>query len=44
MLAHLVMTYDIKLPDNATRPSALYFEMAMIADPNAEVMFRRRVD
>ena len=44
MLAYLVMMYDVKLPDSATRPSTLCFEMAMIADPNAEVMFRKRVD
>ena len=44
MLAHVVVTYDVKLADNATRPPTLHFGLAAIPHPSAEVMFRRRVD
>ena len=43
MLAHIVVTYDVKLVDNAPRPRTMYFEMTLIPDPSAKVMFRRRV-
>ena len=44
MLAHVVVTYDVKLADNPTRPRTLYFATTLIPDPSAKVMFRRRVD
>ena len=44
MLAHIVVTYDVKLADNATRPRMLHFGVATLPDPSAKVMFRRRVD
>ena len=44
MLAHVVVTYDVKFADNAMRPRPLHFATTLIPDPNAEVMFRRRVD
>lgn len=44
MLAHIVVTYDLKLEDNAARPQALHLVTSNIPDPSAKVMFRRRVD
>ena len=44
MLAHVVVMYDVKLADNATRPRTLHFATVLMPDPNAEVMFRRRAD
>ncbi|KAG8219285.1 cytochrome P450 [Butyriboletus roseoflavus] len=44
MLAHLVLTSDVKLPDNATHPKTLRFATALVVNPSAKVMFRRRVD
>ncbi|KAF8555102.1 cytochrome P450 [Imleria badia] len=43
MLAHVVVMYDVKLEDNGTRPQALHFGTWVVPDPNAKVMFRRRV-
>ncbi|KAF9223296.1 cytochrome P450 [Gyrodon lividus] len=42
MLAHIVVSYDIKLEGNATRPQSLYISSAIAAHPTAKVMFRRR--
>ncbi|KAF9225192.1 cytochrome P450 [Gyrodon lividus] len=42
MLAHAVVSYDIKLEDNATRPQSLYIANAIAAHPTAKVMFRKR--
>ncbi|KAG8219260.1 cytochrome P450 [Butyriboletus roseoflavus] len=44
MLAHIVVTYDVKLADNATPPRTLHFATALMPDPRAKLMFRRRVD
>ncbi|KAF9225200.1 cytochrome P450 [Gyrodon lividus] len=44
MLAHVVVSYDIKLEDNATRPQSLYVGSSIRAHPTAKVMFRRRAD
>lgn len=44
MLAHIVVTYDAKLADNVTHPRTLHFGTANLADPSAQVMFRKRVD
>lgn len=44
MLAHIVMTYDVKLEDDTPRPQAQFIGTSMRLDPNAKVMFRRRVD
>lgn len=44
MLAHIVTTYDIKLPDGATHPPSLRFATAIFPDPSAKLLFRRRVD
>ena len=42
MLAHLVMSYDIKLEDDKIRPKRLRFGVNMYPDPAAKIMFRRR--
>ncbi|KAG8217979.1 cytochrome P450 [Butyriboletus roseoflavus] len=43
MLAHLVLSYDVKLEDNATRPRNLRIGTAISANPTARIMLRRRV-
>ena len=42
ILAHIVVTYDVKLEDNATRPRSLHFGTSIVADPRASVLFRKR--
>ncbi|KAF8844183.1 cytochrome P450 [Paxillus ammoniavirescens] len=42
MLAHIVLSYDIKLEDNAIRPRSLHFASTIAAHPTAKVMFRKR--
>ena len=44
MLAHILVTYDVKLADDATRPRTLHVGVASLSDPRAKVMFRRKVD
>ncbi|KIJ13842.1 hypothetical protein PAXINDRAFT_80222 [Paxillus involutus ATCC 200175] len=43
MLAHVVLSYDIKLEDNTTRPCNLHVGIHIVAHPTAKVMFRKRV-
>ena len=43
MLAHVVVTYDIKLEDNTARPRSLRVGPAILADPHAKVLFRERI-
>ncbi|KAF8844235.1 cytochrome P450 [Paxillus ammoniavirescens] len=42
MLAHLVLSYDVKLEDNATRPRSSRSGIVNLAHPTARVMFRKR--
>ncbi|KIJ05676.1 hypothetical protein PAXINDRAFT_21085 [Paxillus involutus ATCC 200175] len=42
MLAHVLLTYDIKLEDNATRPRSWHIGGTIAAHPTAKVMFRKR--
>ncbi|KAF8844228.1 cytochrome P450 [Paxillus ammoniavirescens] len=42
MLAHVVLSYDVKLEDNATRPRSLHIGTHIAAHPTARVMFRKR--
>ncbi|KIK97710.1 hypothetical protein PAXRUDRAFT_198861 [Paxillus rubicundulus Ve08.2h10] len=42
MLAHVVLSYDVKLEDNATPPRSLHIGNAIAAHPTAKVMFRKR--
>ncbi|KAF8549327.1 cytochrome P450 [Imleria badia] len=44
MLAHIVMTYDVKLEDNAPYPASLCVGSMIAANPHAKVLFRNRVD
>ncbi|KAG9310147.1 cytochrome P450 [Chiua virens] len=43
MLAHIVLSYDVKLEDGATSPKPMHDGPGVAADPFAKVMFRRRV-
>jgi len=45
MLAHVVMTYDVKMAgDNATYPPSQHIGTFIAVNPRAKVMFRNRVD
>ena len=44
MLAHIVVTYDIKLDDDVICPRQLRYGTAIRANPNARVLFRKRVN
>jgi len=43
MLAHVVVTYDVKLEDNATLPPNWRIGTFIKANSRAKVMFRNRV-
>ncbi|KAF9233835.1 cytochrome P450 [Melanogaster broomeanus] len=43
MLAHVVVSYDIKLEDGAARPESFRFASLMGANGGAKLMFRKRV-
>jgi len=43
MLAHVVMTYDVKLENGGVRPEDLWVVTMCVPNPNAKVLFRRRV-
>jgi len=42
VLAHLVVSYDVKLEDEGVRPSNVSFSDTLLPNPNAHVFFRRR--
>jgi len=42
MLAHIVMTYDVKLETEGVRPADFWIEANRLPHQTAEVMFRRR--
>ncbi|KIK80434.1 hypothetical protein PAXRUDRAFT_833529 [Paxillus rubicundulus Ve08.2h10] len=42
MLAHVVLTYDIKLVDDTTPPRSWRIGIHIVANPTAKVMFRKR--
>ncbi|KAI9463826.1 cytochrome P450 [Boletus coccyginus] len=44
MLAHIVMTYDVKLEDDTTRPQSLCIGSIAAGNRRAKIMFRNRVD
>ncbi|KAG6380639.1 cytochrome P450 [Boletus reticuloceps] len=44
MLAHVVVTYDVKLEDNATYPPSRHIGTFITVNPRAEVVFRNRAD
>ncbi|KAG6329900.1 hypothetical protein ID866_9189 [Astraeus odoratus] len=43
MLAHIVASYDIKLEDNSPPPNNTHFQVFVVVDPVAKIMFRKRV-
>ena len=42
MLAHVVVTYDVKLEDDKIHSGGLHTGVRVTPDPAAKVMFRRR--
>ncbi|KAG6330777.1 hypothetical protein ID866_8313 [Astraeus odoratus] len=42
LLAHIVVSFDVKLDENGPQPKNLLLGYAIVADPKARVMFRRR--
>ncbi len=42
MLAYFLMHYDMKLKDGEERPKPMMIMMSKTANPNGEIMFRRR--
>ena len=44
MLAHVVVTYDVKLEDNAMHPPSEHIATFIVTNARAKVMFRNRVD
>ena len=42
MLAHVLLNYDIKMPNEGGRPSELWLGLSSIPDPTAQLMFRKR--
>ena len=43
MLAYIITTYDLKLADGV-RPPDVFILQTCVPNPNAEILFRRRVD
>ncbi|KAF9475570.1 cytochrome P450 [Pholiota conissans] len=43
MLAHILMTYDVKMPNDGLRPPSVWFQATCSPNPTAKVMFRKRV-
>lgn len=44
MLAHVVTTYDVKLENEGVVPEPLWVASALVPNPTAKVMFRKRQD
>ena len=42
MLAHVLLNYDIKMANDAGRPTNISIGSEMMPDPSAEVLFRKR--
>ena len=42
MLAHIVMTYDVKLEKEGVRPPDMWVMESCVPNPYAEVLFRKR--
>ena len=43
-MAHMVITYDIKLDGDGTIPDLVYFGHFGTSDPRARVLLRKRID
>lgn len=44
MLAYIVSSYDVKLEDDSSPPGNVYWDLNIVADPVARIMFRKRTD
>jgi len=44
LVAHVVVTYDVKLEGDGTVPRTMYFGIAPAPDPLARVLFRKRIN
>jgi cytochrome P450 len=44
MLAHIVMTYDVKLEVEGVRPADMWVMTSCVPNPNANVLFRKRAN
>ncbi|EGN93528.1 hypothetical protein SERLA73DRAFT_97436 [Serpula lacrymans var. lacrymans S7.3] len=44
MLAHVVVTYDVKFEDEGVRPTSVSFGTANSPDTKAKILFRKRVE
>jgi cytochrome P450 len=44
MLAHIVMTYDVKLEVEGVRPPDMWFMTTCVPNPKANVLFRKRAN
>lgn len=42
MMAHLVLNYDVKFPQEGARPEDRYGIMLISPDPTVNVLFRKR--
>lgn len=43
LLAHIILNYDFRLPGNSrVTPEPKWFAAGRIADPSAEIQFRKR--
>ncbi|KAI6159827.1 cytochrome P450 [Pisolithus thermaeus] len=44
MLAHILISYDVKFEDRVSRPTSIHWDLNVIADPTVRVMFRKRTN
>ncbi|KAI6115160.1 cytochrome P450 [Pisolithus croceorrhizus] len=44
MLAHILMSYDVKFEDRVSRPRSVHWDLNVMADPGVRVMFRKRAN
>ncbi len=44
ILMHVLMHYDMKLPDGTQRPKNIFFADANIADPTSKILFKERMN
>ncbi|KAI6039994.1 cytochrome P450 [Pisolithus marmoratus] len=44
LLAHIVMSYDVKLEGDKSRPNTLHLGRSILPNPAAKVMFRKRAN
>jgi len=42
MLSHVLLNYDVKMPNDGPRPKNFWFGHATLANPKAHVLFRKR--